>query len=121
MQLIDRREKSWFVANSSIFEMKGLTEHDIVVYLYLCRCAEEPGQMFPSRNKIARACKISVSTVDRTLKNLETAKLMKKTVIQKPDGSFDTNRYEIFDPPEQFIEEQVFSVTTLPTRSSEVK
>jgi len=101
------RTKNWFSASKAIFEMETLSEHDIIVYLYLCRCIEEPGQGFPSRSAIARACKISVRTVDRALKNLEAAKLVKKTVIQKPGGGFETNWYDLFDPPEPPMQENM--------------
>lgn len=98
-----RRNRNWFTANSAIFEMENLTEHDIIVYLYLCRCVEGAGHSFPGREEISRACKVSVRTVDRALKNLEATKLIRKTLFREPIDEFRTfsvSWYEIFDPPE---------------------
>ena len=98
-EIKDRRKKNWFWASDRIFDVDGLTEHDIVVYLFLCRTANSNYCSFPSRKQISIKCRISVDTVDRSLKNLEGKGLLRKC-IRKKNNEYISSLYEIFDPPE---------------------
>lgn len=75
-----------------------MTEHDIVVYLFLCRCADQEGTSFPGRKKIAQACRISLDTVDRAIRHLEDLGLVK---VERRTGTKgpETNQYTVLDPP----------------------
>lgn len=76
-KLHDARRKGWWYASNAIWEMPELKEHDIIVYLFLCRCADDSGSSFPGRKRIASACKISVDTTDRAIQRLERFGLLK--------------------------------------------
>lgn len=97
--LVDKRKKDRFYAKNSIFDFPELTEHSIVIYLYLCRCADGNGESFPSRKTIAAKCRMSIKTVDRSIKQLEDHGLLKKTTRISKNGDNTSNLYEIYDPP----------------------
>ena len=97
--LRDGRRRSWFWAHNAIWDVPGLSAHAILVYLYLCRCADAGGTCWPSRSTIARACRISKDSVDRAIKQLCERGLLMKESRQGPDGAYSSNLYTILDPP----------------------
>lgn len=98
-ELRDGRRRSWFWAHNAIWDVPDLSAHAILVYLYLCRCADAGGTCWPSRSTIARACRISKDTVDRAIKQLCERGLLLKEPRQGPDGAYSSNLYTILDPP----------------------
>ncbi|HEY8342870.1 MAG TPA: helix-turn-helix domain-containing protein [Calditerricola sp.] len=98
-ELRDGRRRSWFWAHNAIWDVPDLSAHAILVYLYLCRCADAGGTCWPSRSTIARACRISKDSVDRAIKQLCERGLLIKESRQGPDGAYSSNLYTILDPP----------------------
>ncbi|HEY8342819.1 MAG TPA: helix-turn-helix domain-containing protein [Calditerricola sp.] len=98
-ELRDGRRRHWFWAHNAIWDVPDLSAHAILVYLYLCRCADAGGTCWPSRSTIARACRISKDSVDRAIKQLCERGLLIKESRQGPDGAYASNLYTILDPP----------------------
>ncbi|HEY8414555.1 MAG TPA: helix-turn-helix domain-containing protein [Thermaerobacter sp.] len=97
--LHDGRRRPWFAAPNAIWEVPGLSAHAILVYLYLRRCAGTGRTCWPARTTIARACRISVDSVDRALRQLCDLGLVAKEPRHRPDGGSRSNVYVLFDPP----------------------
>lgn len=97
--LHDGRRQPWFPAPNAIWEVPGLSAHAILVYLYLRRCAGTGRTCWPARTTIARACRISVDSVDRALRQLCELGLITKESRHRPDGGSRSNVYVLFDPP----------------------
>lgn len=81
----------WWRAPDAVWNLPELSEHDIIVYLFLCRCSNRDGISFPSRKTIANACRISTDTVDRAIRHLEHLGLIKVERLRA------SNRYTILD------------------------
>lgn len=70
-----------------------------LVYSYLCyRYNIDYGYAFPSLKTIASDCNISVSTVQRCLKELENLKLVVILKFTEKDSKYVNNIYKIFYP-----------------------
>lgn len=99
-ELRDGRRRGWFWAHNAIWDTPGISAHAILVYLYLCRCADAGGTCWPSRSAIARACRISIDSVDRAIKLLCELGLLHKELRRSEDGGYTSNLYVLLDPPE---------------------
>jgi len=104
MSKIRKRErKNWFYSYNMIFDM-DISTNEKIVYLYLCRCADEESQAFPSYSTIAKKCSISRTTAIRAVSALVEIGLLEKVVrIIEKDGktSRTSNLYYIYDAPPQ--------------------
>lgn len=70
-----------------------------LVYSYLCfRYNQDYGYAFPSLKTIAKDCNISVSTVQRCIKELENLKLIVVLKFDEKDNKYVNNIYKIFYP-----------------------
>ena len=98
-ELRDGRRRGWFWAHNAIWDVEGLSPYAILVYLYLCRCADAGGTCWPSRATIAQACRISKDSVDRAVKQLVELGLLEKEVRRANDGGYASNLYTLLDPP----------------------
>jgi len=97
--MIRRERKDFFFSYNMIFD-QPLSEHAKIIYLYLCRCADDEGQSFPGRRKIAEKCSISDRTVDKAIKELINIGLLDKEV--RHDGiKFTSNLYTIYNKPRE--------------------
>lgn len=92
-----RMNVPYFQAPNSIFD-QDLTEHELLIYLYLCRCGNNGGQAFPSYQTIAEKCKISRSVAIRTIKTLAEKKLIAKQKRPKSNNDNETNIYIVMTP-----------------------
>jgi predicted transcriptional regulator len=77
----------FFQAPNDIFDI-GLGKFELLVYLYLARCANNNEKAYPSLNTIADKTSISRSSVQKAIKGLEEKKL-----IVKKKHKTDYNRY----------------------------
>jgi DNA-binding MarR family transcriptional regulator len=99
MGKIRRKElKNWFYSYNMIFE-QNISVFAIVLYVYLCRCADKEGQSFPSHKTIAKDCKISITSVKNAIKELGKAKLLEKESQFTKKGRRTSNIYTIYDSP----------------------
>ncbi len=84
--------KNFFMISNTIFEY-GLTPSEFIVFAYLVKCSDKSKTCFPSRETIARNCKMCVKTVDTALKTLIAEGLVEKMHNYKPDNSNSSNFY----------------------------
>ncbi len=78
----------------------GLTFYAKLVYIYLSRCADRrTGKCFPSRENIAEICNMGVTSVDKSLKQLQACKLIKKEHAFRADNGSRCNTYTVLNYP----------------------
>lgn len=58
----------------------AISETASIVHAYLCSCASKDGQATPSRKIIAENCGVSISTIDRAVKQLIKTGLVTKVL-----------------------------------------
>lgn len=107
-KIIKQEKKGWFYSYNIIFEL-SLSEHAKLIYLYLCRCADNESQSFPSYNDMAKKCSVSQKTAIRAIKELETHGLIhhkQRTISRGEKLSLTSNLYTIFDQPTKQISDK---------------
>lgn len=86
---------NFFVVQNQIFNYK-LSPIAFYVYCYLCKCRNRKSGCYPSKQTIASACGMAVSSVSKAIKQLSDAGLI--VVIQNyRNGRQINNSYEITD------------------------
>lgn len=63
------------------------------VYIYLHDRCDKESKTWPAGKTIARELSISVRTVRRAIRDLESAGLVRKEYRKRPNGSFTSNCY----------------------------
>ena len=96
--LADNRKRGWFWDYNDVFG-SSLSEHAIVVRLFLARCANKNQEAWPSLKTIARNCRISKPTAIKAVRELESQGWIRRTV-RKNNDEFDNTVYYLEDPPE---------------------
>lgn len=87
-------EVPFFQGPNSIFDQKNdLNEHELLVYLYLCRCGNNGRSAFPSYGCIGEKCKISRRTAIRAVSGL-----VEKGFIKKYRSINRSNLYRVYPP-----------------------
>jgi DNA-binding transcriptional regulator YhcF (GntR family) len=99
MDRIRKKElKNWFYSYNMIFE-QSISKQAKLLYIYLCRCADDEGQSFPSHRTIACKCSMSIAGVKRAVTELELCKLLYKDSQYDKKGRRTSNLYTIYDSP----------------------
>jgi predicted ArsR family transcriptional regulator len=75
---------AYFYTYNAIFDAK-VSGNARIVYAYLCKCANRDGKSYPSHKAIAAACGIGVTTVKKSLAELESAELVAVRGQARPD------------------------------------
>ena len=89
------KRRNFFVVQNQVFNYK-LSPIDFYVYCYLCKCRNKKSGCYPSKQTIASACGIAVSSVSKAIRQLSHARLI--VVIQNfRNGRQINNSYEITD------------------------
>lgn len=94
-------KRDFFIGQNMIFDLE-ISEHAKITYLYLCRCADDEGQSFPSYNTIANRCSFSRMTAIRAIQELQTVGLLsvENRKIRKHGKLTNTsNLYVLYDSP----------------------
>lgn len=93
--------KGYFVSNvTKIVRKLELTAKAVHVYFYLAECSNINGECWPSKKTIAEACKISVATVTRALRELEKAGMIISEPRYRLNNGQTSNRYTVFTEPQ---------------------
>ena len=93
--------KGYFVSNvMKIVRKLELTAKAMHVYFYLAECSNINGECWPSKKTIAEACKISVATVTRALRELEKAGMVISEPRHRLNNGQTSNRYTVFTEPQ---------------------
>ena len=103
--ILKRCRRNFFMTSNTVFDIE-MGVYPKIVYTYLSRCADNVGQSFPGRAKIADKCEISVRTVDRAINVLIAEGLLSKEAQFLPAGKGKKRRqtvnlYTIYDEPFQ--------------------
>jgi DNA-binding MarR family transcriptional regulator len=80
----DNRKRGWFWDYNDVFG-SSLSEHAIVVRLYLARCANKNQEAWPSLNTISRNCKISKPTAIKAVRELESQGWVRRIIRKNND------------------------------------
>lgn len=88
-------KKGTFVIVPNKNYLQGQKPIVLAVFFWLCSFADEYGECFPSRQRIANDCCVTTKTVDSALKKLEELCLIEKIKRQKKDGDYQSNLYQI--------------------------
>jgi hypothetical protein len=84
-------ETGFFQTPNWIFDKENeLTEHELVTYLYLCRCCNQGGKAFPSYTRIGLVTKTSRTTAIRAVKGL-----IEKGFLTKQKRTRTSNLYKV--------------------------
>lgn len=87
-------KKGTFVVLPNISSLDRLPAACQAIYVWLCKYADDDGQCFPSRKKLAGHIDVDMRTVDKHLLLLEQLGLIKKT-FRKKGESQTSNMYQI--------------------------
>lgn len=97
--------RNFYLACKTIHELQ-IKSNAILVYYDLCSRANKEDTCWPSKKTISKACKISVSTVTRSLRELEqTGMITTVARYHNPNNRQTSNIYQIFDTPQQFTQQ----------------
>ena len=72
-----------------------ISAYAVRLYGTLRRHADQRGECFPSRRRLAGFCKMSESTLDRSMKELIAIGAVRVQHRQTEDGEFTSNRYTV--------------------------
>lgn len=89
-----RYQKGSFIVVPNSEELKGLHVAAQALYLWLCYHANQEGECFPSRKRLAMLCSISVDQVDIQMKTLVDRGLVLKEK-RKSGAKNETNLYSV--------------------------
>jgi DNA-binding MarR family transcriptional regulator len=91
-------QTNFFKAPNDIFE-HYLNRYELLVYLYLCRCANNCKYAYPSENMIMEKCFIrKKKNVTDAIKSLEQKGLIKVIRNRRSFFKSSVNNYEVFSP-----------------------
>lgn len=117
-------EKGTFVIVPNKNYLKGQKPIVLAVFFWLCSFSDEYGECFPSRQRLADDCCVTVKTIDGALKKLEELCLIQKIKRKKKEGDYQSNLYQIiclnsFDTVRE--DEGVVEKTTLPSVKNDTR
>lgn len=84
----------YFKVRNDIFELE-LCESEIIVYMYLCCCANKDNECYPSIKQISVACSVCDGTVKRVIKSLVNKNMIEKSNQYRQDNGKRNNLYRI--------------------------
>ena len=89
------KQRNFFIVQNQVFDFKM---SPIVFYLYgyLCKCRNKKSGCYPSKQIIASACGIAVSSFSKAIKQLSDAGLIVVTKNFRGGGQIN-NSYEFTD------------------------
>lgn len=112
-------KQACFRADNAVFEM-NVSRQAKILYLYLCRCADQHGCSFPSMGNLAWACSMSESSVHKAMRELEAAKVVLIDRRKRANGSQTSNVYTVgvvkngwFTAPDALFDVRVSPVAKL--------
>jgi len=93
--------KGYFVSNMmKIVRKLEMTAKAMHVYSYLAECSNINGECWPSKRTIAQACRVSVATGTRALRELEKAGMVISEPRHRLNNGQTSNRYTVFTEPQ---------------------
>ena len=111
--------KTVFRADNAVFEML-VSRQAKLVYLYLCRCADQNGYSFPSMANISWAVSMSESSVQKALNELKILKAILVDRRLRANGSQTSNAYTVavvktkwFTAPDALFNQRVSATAKL--------
>lgn len=93
--------KGYFVSSvMKTIRNLGITAKSVNVYFYLAECSNQSGVTWPSKRTIAQACKVSIPTVTRALRELEIAGMIITIPRYELNKRQTSNSYMVFTEPQ---------------------
>lgn len=88
-------KKNYFFVDRQFFRCK-LTSAQVRMYLFFCKSAVSANKTsWNSFNDIAQTLNVKRSSVIKTVQELVSMKLIRKTRVKKKDGSYSDNHYKV--------------------------
>lgn len=87
--------KGTFVVVPNKEYLQGKKPILLAVFYWLCTYADEYGECFPSRQRLAKDCDVNIRTVDQAIKELEELCLIEKSKRKNEKGDYTSNLYQI--------------------------
>lgn len=87
-------EEKYFYMDATIFDQE-LSANAMLVYSYLCKCANRAGESWPSHGRIAEACSLAVTTIKKALRELKERRLVSVVHRYRLEGGKTSNLYRI--------------------------
>lgn len=133
IQSVSRRQKANGLLGTYIYRLKTipskgyfkvkryilgkLSNVQLRMYLFICRCLTKRNDMWNSFNDIARALQIGRGKVIATINELVQLGFIRKLKILKSDGSYSDNHYSISEPEQLIKKEESPKQATTPFRT----
>ncbi|MFZ5996386.1 MAG: helix-turn-helix domain-containing protein [Nitrospirota bacterium] len=95
MRLRDARKKGWFRIENVLFERGDLDLYEKIVYVVLCRFADDRDKCFPSLQTVATAAGCSKRKAADAINSLVAKNLILKTQRTSEEGDLTSNEYTI--------------------------
>lgn len=90
-KLFDKRQDPYFKVENVIFAREDLSAYEKLVYMVLCRYANNNDGAFPSYETIAKGASVSRATAIRTIKSLVEKNLVEKETRLKANSNENTS------------------------------
>lgn len=88
--------KGTFAVIPNVDKIKYLSKAETDLYIYLCMHADDKGQCFPSRKRLAELMKYkNPKSIGNLARRLEDLGFIKREVRKRKDGSNASNTYQI--------------------------
>lgn len=99
---IRRAKRDFFYSYNMIFD-QPISSQAKLVYIYLCRCADQDGQSFPGMRTIAKKCDVALRSAQRAMRVLEECGLVTREEQHTTNAHGGvqqlSNLYTIYDEP----------------------
>jgi DNA-binding transcriptional MocR family regulator len=82
-----------------LLDCKDIDGYDLAVYCAIARHADNQGEAYPSRTRIAELAGVNIKTVDRAVKTLENAGAIEKRTRRDKAGDPTSNVYIVHELP----------------------
>ena len=82
-----------------LLDCKDIDGYDLAVYCAIARHADNQGEAYPSRSRIADIAGVNIKTVDRAVKTLQEVGALEKRIRRDKAGDLTSNVYIVHELP----------------------
>jgi hypothetical protein len=88
---VRRVKNKFFITENAIFDL-DIDKHSKLIYVALCRYADNGGKAYPSMRRLAKDCSVSKTTIEKYIKEL-----IDNDIVEKIESDKKFNVYRILD------------------------